>query len=53
MLKPWKNFTAALRAKELLGRGTVFSVSKAKALFQSSEDDLNLLIQEIEAYLNN
>ncbi len=48
------NFTAALRAKELLGRERgLFSTSKKKtfSLTDLSEEDLNRLIQEIEAQL--
>ncbi|MBI2706978.1 MAG: hypothetical protein HYX35_01480 [Proteobacteria bacterium] len=48
------NFTAALRAKELLGRECgLFSVSKKKrfSLADLSEEDLNRLIQELEAQI--
>lgn len=48
------NFTAALRAKELLGRECgLFSVSKKKkfSLSDLSEEDLNHLIQELETQL--
>lgn len=48
------NFTAALRAKELLGRECgLFSASKKKkvSLADLSEEDLNRLIQDIEAQI--